>query len=249
MQQNKHLLVDLQQVSLKIDQKVILEAIDLQVHAGETVTLIGPNGAGKSTLIKIILGLIKPSCGKVTMAKNLRIGYMPQSLSVESLMPLTVHRFLMLSPKADAHKTLELSTDLGIKEYLDSPVQKISGGEMQRVLLARALLNEPDLLVLDEPAQGIDINGQAILYRLIMSVRDKLQCGILMISHDLHLVIAGTDRVVCLNKHICCSGHPATVTQHPEFKQLFGTGLADSLAVYTHHHDHEHDIEGNIVND
>lgn len=249
MQQSKQLLVDLQQVGWQANNKVILENINLKVQAGEIVTLIGPNGAGKSTLIKIVLGLIKPTSGKVFLAKGLKIGYMPQSLTVESLMPLTVRRFLLLAPKANAHKSTIVAENLGIKEYLDSPVQSISGGELQRVLLARALLNEPDLLVLDEPAQGIDMNGQAALYQLIIEMRDKLHCGILMVSHDLHLVIAGTDKVVCLNKHICCSGHPATVTQHPEFIQLFGNALADGLAVYKHDHDHKHDLEGNILND
>jgi zinc transport system ATP-binding protein len=249
MQQNKQILVDLQQISLQINKRTILENINLRVQSGETVTLIGPNGAGKSTLLKIALGLVQPTSGKVILAKGLRIGYMPQALQVESLMPLSVRRFLLLAPKADAKKAEAIAKDLGIKDYLESPVQNISGGEMQRVLLARALLNEPDLLVLDEPAQGIDINGQAALYQLIMNVRDKMHCGILMVSHDLHLVIAGTDRVVCLNKHICCSGSPSAVTQHPEFIHLFGNALADGLAVYTHHHDHKHDLEGNIVDE
>jgi len=249
MHSNKQLLVDLQGISLQANKRVILEDINLKVHAGETVTLIGPNGAGKSSLIKIALGLIKPTAGVVNITKGIKIGYMPQSLTVESLMPLTVQRFLLLAPGADSQKSAVIAAELGIQEYLDTPIQAVSGGELQRVLLARALLNTPDLLVLDEPAQGIDINGQAALYQLIMSVRDKLHCGILMVSHDLHLVIGGTDKVVCLNKHICCSGHPAAVTQHPEFIQLFGTALADGLAVYTHHHDHKHDLEGNIVDD
>jgi zinc transport system ATP-binding protein len=249
MQQNKPPLIDLQNISLEINKRVILEDINLKVQVGETVTLIGPNGAGKSTLLKIALGLIKPSGGKVSLAKGLKIGYMPQKLMVESLMPLTVSRFLLLAPRANAAKSALAANQLGIQEYLNTPIQSISGGELQRVLLARAILNEPDLLVLDEPAQGIDINGQAALYQLILNVRDKLQCGILMVSHDLHLVIAGTDQVVCLNKHICCSGHPATITHHPEFIQLFGSSLAEGLAVYTHHHDHKHDLEGNIVDD
>ena len=249
MQQNKQILVDLQQIGLQINKRVILENINLTVQSGETVTLIGPNGAGKSSLLKIILGLIKPTSGKITLDRNLRIGYMPQSLNVEFLMPLTVQRFLLLAPRANSKKAQAVAETLGIKDYFESPLQSISGGEMQRVLLARALLNEPELLVLDEPAQGVDMNGQAALYQLIMGVRDKLRCGILMVSHDLHLVIAGTDKVVCLNKHICCSGNPSAVTQHPEFIHLFGTALADGLAVYTHHHDHNHDLEGNIVDD
>lgn len=243
----QQMLVDLQQIGLQVDTKVILESINLKIHAGEIVTIIGPNGAGKSSLLRIVLSLIKPSSGKVAIAKGLRIGYMPQSLSVESLMPLSVRRFLLLSPRADARKSAMVAEELGLSAYMDTPIQAVSGGELQRVLLARAILNEPELLVLDEPAQGIDINGQVKLYNLISEVRTKLGCGILMVSHDLHLVIAGTDQVVCLNKHICCSGHPATVTQHPEFIQLFGAKVADGLAVYTHNHDHQHDLEGNIV--
>lgn len=249
MQQSKQLLVDLQQIDLQVDKRVILESVNLKVHAGEIVTVIGPNGAGKSTLIRIVLGLVRPSSGRVSLAKGLRIGYMPQSLSVESLMPLSVRRFLLLSPRADAKKSAIVAADLGIKDYLDTPIQSISGGELQRVLLARALLNEPNLLVLDEPAQGVDITGQVSLYRLIAEQRTKLGCGILMVSHDLHLVVAGTDQVVCLNKHICCSGHPSTVTQHPEFIHLYGAKVADGLAVYTHNHDHKHDLDGNIIND
>lgn len=249
MQQSKQLLVELQDVSLQRDKRVILEDVNLKVQSGDIVTLIGPNGAGKSSLLKIVLGLLQPSSGKVSITKGLRIGYMPQSLMVESLMPLTVFRFLLLSPRATEENSCKIANDLGIKDYLDTPIQSISGGELQRVLLARALLNEPQLLVLDEPAQGIDITGQAQLYQLIISMRDKLGCGVLMVSHDLHLVIAGTDQVVCLNKHICCSGHPAAVTQHPEFIQLFGANVADGLAIYTHKHDHLHDLEGNIIDD
>lgn len=242
MQQNGQILVDVQEVGLKIQQKHILRDINFKVKRGEIVTLIGPNGAGKTALLKIILGLYKPTSGRVVLANGLRIGYMPQILTVESLMPLNVGRFLLLSPKADVPKRDAMVAELGIEYLLKSPIQSISGGELQRVLLARALLNDPDLLVLDEPAHGIDINGQAVLYQLISSMRTKLNCSILMVSHDLHLVIAGTDQVVCLNQHICCSGHPSAVMQNPEFIQLFGAKVAAELAVYTHHHDHQHDL-------
>jgi zinc transport system ATP-binding protein len=242
MQQRAQLLVELQDIGLKIQQKVILKDISFKVQRGEIITLIGPNGAGKTALLKIILKLTKPTTGTVTLAPNLRIGYMPQILTVESLMPLNVGRFLLLSPRADLKKCNAMAAELGIGHILDSPIQAISGGELQRVLLARALLNDPDLLVLDEPAHGIDINGQAALYQLISNMRTKLNCSILMVSHDLHLVIAGTDQVVCLNQHICCSGHPATVMQNPEFINLFGAKVAAELALYTHHHDHHHDL-------
>lgn len=242
MQQNGQVLVDVQEVGLKIQQKQILRDINFKVQRGEIVTLIGPNGAGKTALLKIILGLYKPTTGKVVLAPDLRIGYMPQILTVESLMPLNVGRFLLLSPRANIAKRDAMVAELRIEHILSSPIQTISGGELQRVLLARALLNDPDLLVLDEPAHGIDINGQAVLYQLISNMRSKLNCSILMVSHDLHLVIAGTDQVVCLNQHICCSGHPATVMQNPEFIALFGAKVAAELAVYTHHHDHQHDL-------
>lgn len=234
-------LVEVQNVSLKIQKRQILQDINFSVKRGEIVTLIGPNGAGKTALLKIILGLSKPTSGKVIAAQNMRIGYMPQVLMVESLMPLTVARFLLLSPRADTAKCKRMADELSISHLMQSPIQTISGGELQRVLFARALLNDPDILVLDEPAQGIDINGQAALYQLISQMRNKLQCSILMVSHDLHLVIAGTDQVICLNGHICCSGHPAAVTQNPEFIDLFGKKIAAELAVYTHHHDHNHD--------
>lgn len=234
-------LVEIQNVSLRFGRREILEDINFNIQRGEIVTLIGPNGAGKTALLKVILGLYQPTRGKVVTNRNLRIGYMPQMLAVESLMPLNVARFLALSPKASADKCQAVAEELRIQQLLDSPVQNISGGELQRVLLARALLNEPDLLVLDEPAQGIDINGQAALYQMISNARSKLNCAILMVSHDLHLVIAGTDQVICLNRHICCSGHPAAVMQNPEFINLFGSNIAAELAIYTHHHDHQHD--------
>lgn len=239
---NAEILVDVKHISLKLNQRSILEDVNFAVKRGEIVTIIGPNGAGKTALLKIILGLSKPTYGKVTLAQNVRIGYMPQVLIVESLMPLSVNRFLLLSPRADKGKCLTMAQELGITHIMSSPIQNISGGELQKVLLARALLNDPDLLVLDEPAQGIDINGQAKLYQIISSMRSKLNCSILMISHDLHLVIAGTDQVICLNKHVCCYGHPATVMQNPEFINLFGAKVASELALYTHNHDHNHDI-------
>lgn len=241
MQQSAQLLVEVQNIGLVIQSKTILENINFTVRRGEIVTLIGPNGAGKTALLKLVLGLNRPTSGKIILAKGLRIGYMPQALAVESLMPLNVARFLLLSPRANKTQCANIAEELGIKHLLNSPIQNISGGELQRVLFARALLNEPDLLVLDEPAQGIDINGQAVLYQLISNMRTKLNCSILMVSHDLHLVIAGTDQVVCLNGHVCCSGHPAAVMQNPEFINLFGSKVAAELALYTHHHDHHHD--------
>ncbi len=236
-------LVDVQHVSFKMQKRFILEDINFSVKRGEIVTIIGPNGAGKTVLLKIILGLYQPTHGKVVRAANLRIGYMPQIVAIDSLVPLNVTRFLLLAPRADNAKCKQIAADLGIAHLLKLPMQTLSGGELQKVLLARALLNEPDLLVLDEPAHGIDINGQAALYNLLGNIRSKLGCGIIMVSHDLHLVIAGTDQVICLNRHICCSGTPAVVTKNPEFIHLFGSKIAAELALYTHHHDHNHDHE------
>lgn len=235
------ILVDVADVSLKIHHRLILENISFKVARGEIVTIIGPNGGGKTALLKIILGLYSPTHGVVHRKPHLRIGYMPQAISVESLMPLNAARFLLLSPRADMTKCIKLAQELEITQLLESPIQTLSGGELQRVLLARALLNDPDLLVLDEPAQGVDINGQAALYQLISRVRANLGCGIVMVSHDLHLVIAGTDQVICLNRHICCGGTPGDVMQNPEFVHLFGQKIATEVALYTHNHDHHHD--------
>lgn len=234
-------LVDVDHVNFKINSRLILEDVSFAVHKGEIVTIIGPNGAGKTVLLKIILGLYKPTIGKVTRAANIRIGYIPQVLSIETLMPINVVRFLLLSKRANMASCKKVAAELKISSLLEYPMQTLSGGELQRVLLARALLNEPDLLVLDEPAHGVDINGQAELYKLITNIRSKLNCAIIMVSHDLHLVINGTDQVICLNRHVCCHGTPEAVTKNPEFIDLFGSKVANELALYTHHHDHNHD--------
>jgi zinc transport system ATP-binding protein len=239
-------LVSAKEISVRLGQKIILTDVHLTVCRGEIVTLIGPNGAGKSTLVKVILGLIKPTTGVVQFKEKLWIGYMPQKLFVEPYMPLSVLRFLQLAGDIEKAQLQSIIDELMISDLLNSPIQSISGGELQRVLLARALLRKPDLLVLDEPVQGVDITGQEELYQIIMHIRDTLHCGILMVSHDLHLVMAGTDSVVCLNQHVCCSGSPATVSQHPEFLNLFGVRESGKLAVYAHRHNHRHD-RGNDV--
>ena len=225
----------------------ILRDIQLQVHRGEIVTLIGPNGAGKSTLVKVILGLITADSGSVFVQPDVRIGYMPQRIQVEETLPLTVARFITLGTPAELANVRKVLRETGAQGLEKSPIQSISGGEMQRVMLARALLREPDLLVLDEPVQGVDVNGQYELYDLISRIREQRNCGILMVSHDLHLVMASTDEVVCLNQHVCCSGHPDTVTRDPEYLQLFGREGVERIAVYQHHHDHEHDLHGEVV--
>ncbi len=239
-------LIRLQQVSVGFRQESVLENVQLAVNAGEIVTLIGPNGAGKTTLVRVVLGLLKPDSGSVWRKPKLRIGYMPQKLTVDPTLPLSVLRFLRLVPGVDRAAALAALAEVGAEQVIDSPLQNISGGELQRVLLARALLREPELLVLDEPVQGVDVAGQAELYRLITELRDRHGCGVLMVSHDLHLVMSTTDQVVCLNRHVCCSGHPEQVSGDPAFVELFGQD-AQSLAIYHHHHDHSHDLHGAVI--
>jgi zinc transport system ATP-binding protein len=221
----------------------ILEHVDLAVHARELVSLIGPNGSGKTTLVRILLGLTKPDSGQVARRPGLRIGYVPQRLSIDRAMPITAARFLALAPRGDAAARAAALEELGIARLAGRAVQDLSGGEFQRLLLARALLAEPELLVMDEPAQGIDVGGQAELYHWIAALRDKRGCGVVLVSHDLHLVMAATDTVVCLNRHICCTGKPEAVAQHPEYLALFGPA-SQEFAVYAHKHDHVHDLAG-----
>ncbi len=239
-------LIAAHQLGVDIDGRPVLSAVDLRVHEGEIVTVIGPNGAGKTTLVRAMLGLTPPSRGRVERAAGLTLGYMPQRLAVNPLLPLTVERFLALAAPRGADLRNALSRT-GIEELRKQPVQKLSGGEWQRVLLARALLRRPQLLVLDEPAQGVDVGGQVDLYKLIQRLRQELGCGVLMISHDLHVVMANTDTVVCLNQHVCCHGQPEHVSTDPAFLQLFGPEVASGLALYTHHHDHHHDVHGSVV--
>ncbi|MCF6281008.1 MAG: zinc ABC transporter ATP-binding protein ZnuC [Candidatus Polarisedimenticolaceae bacterium] len=237
-------ILSVSHLSLEIGGRSILQDINLHLGEREILTLIGPNGSGKSSLVRVILGLISATSGEVNLRKNLQVGYMPQHLKIDSLMPLTVSRFLLLGGKRPQKRVHEVLSEVGASQIINTPIQYISGGEMQRILLARALLREPQLLVLDEPVQGVDINGQLALYQLIQEIRDRYGCSILMISHDLHLVMAATDRVVCLNQHICCTGTPDIVTQDPAYHELFGSR---QVALYSHHHDHTHSLHGNII--
>lgn len=239
-------LVSLENLTVRFDQRPVVDGVNLKVHRGDIITIIGPNGAGKTTLIKAVLGIQKVSAGKVSVQKNLVIGYVPQHLTLEATLPLSVKRFMLLSgrPLSTCESAVART---GVGHLLHASVHHLSGGEKQRLLLARALARKPDLLVLDEPAQGVDINGQASLYDLIRQLRDDLQCGVIMISHDLHLVMAATDKVICLNQHVCCSGYPADISRDPAFIETFGRPVAESLAVYHHHHNHSHDLHGNVV--
>ena len=243
-------LIEASGITVVRGDKEILSAAGLKVRPGEIVTLIGPNGAGKTTIVRVVLGLMEPDRGTVVRRPDLAIGYMPQSLHIDQTLPLTVGRFLGLGTRHrrfSAEQKFQVLDEVGVGGILETPVQAVSGGEFQRVVLARALLRDPDLLVLDEPSQGIDVTGQADLYRLITRIRDRRGCGVLMVSHDLHLVMADTDEVVCLNHHVCCAGHPEMVANDPGYIQLFGKQVADTLAVYHHHHDHDHDAHGNVV--
>ena len=226
-----------------IGARKILDHVDLAVHEKEIVTVIGPNGAGKSTLLRILLGLAPPDRGEAWVKPGVRIGYMPQRLAIDDNLPLTVRRFLTLGQRHNDTMLRMALDEVGAPQVLDSPVQSISGGELQRVLLARALLRDPALLVLDEPVQGVDVAGQEDLFRLIVDIRKRRGCGVLMVSHDLHLVMAATDTVVCLNHHVCCTGRPEAVRVDPAYLALFGAARGGALAVYTHHHDHVHDPE------
>jgi len=237
-------LIEAQAVSVRFGRRNVLDSVDLAVHAGEIVTLVGLNGAGKSTLVRVLLGIIRPDFGKVIRASNLRIGYSPQHIDRDPILPMTVQRFLTLGAPAPRERLEEALDEVGADAILDFPLAEISGGEMQRVLLARALLREPDLLVLDEPLAGVDATSQGDLYQLIAKIRDRYGCGVLLVSHDLHLVMAATDTVVCLNRHVCCTGRPQVALRHPEFISLFGPQLSETLAVYQHMHDHRHDPFG-----
>ncbi len=240
-------LIEVRGASVHHNGHATLDNVDLTVCAGEIVTLIGPNGSGKTTLVKVALGLTKVDAGGVHRKSGVRIGYMPQHLTVDLTLPLTVRRFLSLREAGSERDALDALAEVGVEYVIDNPFQTLSGGEARRVLLARALLGQPDLLVLDEPSAGVDVMGQGELYDLIRKIRDQRGCSVLLVSHDLHLVMAATDQVLCLNHHICCAGQPEAVAQHPEYLALFGTELRHSLAVYTHDHDHHHDLAGETV--
>jgi len=242
-------LVRLGGIEVQFGADRVLSNINLNLHTDCITTLIGPNGAGKTTLVRVVLGLLKPTRGEIWRQPGLRVGYMPQKLHIDRTLPLTVSRFMQVPHRSAPDRVLAALTSVGADHLLHKSIHDLSGGEAQRVLLARALLRDPQLLVLDEPVQGVDINGQIELYELIARIRRERRLGVLMISHDLHLVMASTDHVVCLNHHICCSGHPETVSNDPSFRELFGPSQASALALYSHHHNHQHDIHGDVIAD
>ena len=238
-------LISARGLGLERAGRTLLEDIDLDIHQREIVTVIGPNGAGKTTLVRTLLGLTVPDRGELWRKPGLIIGYAPQRFEVDSAIPLTVQRFVALGHKdAEPDEVQRVLSEVGAAKLGDRQLSELSGGELQRVILARALVRAPQLLVLDEPVRGVDYAGEAELYTLISLLRSERGLGVLLVSHDLHVVMAQSDRVICLNRHVCCSGVPQTVAQHPEYARLFGPQAARAFGLYQHHHNHRHDLTG-----
>ncbi len=242
-------LIQVEGLSVHVPGRRLLDGIDIAVAPREIVTVIGPNGGGKTTLVRAILGIQPISGGRMRRAPGLRIGYVPQRLTLNPMMPVSVARLMTATVKASPAEVEKALAETGVAHLIGQSVHTLSGGEFRRVLLARALLRSPDLLVLDEPVAGVDHAGELALYELIQRIRDERGCGVLMVSHDLHVVMAATDHVVCLNHHVCCTGQPREVSQHSEYVRMFGPQAVDALAVYQHQHDHEHDISGDVAHD
>jgi len=240
-------LVSLSNVGVQRSGRWLVRGVDFSVSRGEIVTLIGPNGSGKSTTVKTAIGVLKPDEGTVERADGLKVGYVPQKLAIDWTLPLTVRRLMTLTGPLSEHDMAAALEAVGLSHMLGAEVQHLSGGEFQRALMARAIARKPDLLVLDEPVQGVDFSGEIAIYDLIQEIRNSTGCGILLISHDLHVVMAATDTVICLNGHVCCRGTPQAVTQSAEYVRLFGSRAAQALAVYSHHHDHTHLPDGRVL--
>ena len=238
-------LVKLNNAGFKQNDKWLVEGVSLTVEKGKIVTLIGPNGSGKSTTAKIALGIYKNIEGTVEKYTN-KVGYVPQKISIDWTLPLRVYDFMLLTEDIKDEAIDEALTLTGVMHLKNKNLGNLSGGEFQRVLIARAISKKPELLVLDEPVQGVDYTGEIALYELIKKISDTLNCGILLISHDLHTVMTATDHVVCLNGHVCCSGTPMDVARNNEYKTLFGEQASQILSVYEHKHDHVHSDEGQI---
>ena len=234
-------LIQAQRLGVRIGARQILRDVDLSVRKREIVTVVGPNGSGKTTLLRVLIGAQTPSEGVVIREAGLRVGYVPQRLAIDQAMPLTVARWLALSGIKDSQQHLQIAEQVGILGLLKQQMSSLSGGEFQRALLAEALLLRPDLLVLDEPTQGLDQPAVASFYNLIEGVREDLDCAVLMVSHDLHVVMRSSDHVICLNGHVCCQGTPTLVSNAPEYQALFGFDTEGALALYRHEHDHRHD--------
>lgn len=234
-------LLSARDATLRVGKRNILDHVNVDVRGGEIVTVIGPNGAGKSTLVRCMLGLQALTSGEIVRRKDLRVGYVPQRFPLTPNVPLDLRRLLSLTLRPSEAEIDEALAETGIAHLKSANVASLSGGELQRALLARAILRKPEVLVLDEPVQAVDFMGEARLYELISTIRRRHGCGILMVSHDLHMVMAESDHVVCLNGHVCCEGGPQKVQADPEFSKLFGPSAARMIAAYTHHHDHDHE--------
>ncbi len=236
-------LVEIDNLDIRLGGNTVLHDVEMRVEAGEIITIVGPNGSGKTTLLKAIIGALKPSAGWVKKSSGLRIGYVPQRLHIDETLPITVRRFLSLPRSVSDSVAQDALTTAGVKDLGRQQMTGLSGGQFQRVLLARALLGRPQLLLLDEATQSLDQPGSAAFYRQIETVRQHLDCAVLMVSHELHVVMAASDRVICLNGHICCHGAPGQVATAPEYRALFGSGSQGALALYQHEHTHSHDHE------
>jgi zinc transport system ATP-binding protein len=233
-------LLKAENVSVSYGGKHVLDRVSVSLTAGEIVTIVGPNGSGKSTLLRVLIGALNPQKGTVTRASGLRIGYVPQKLQIDPTLPMTVRRFLDLPVRVSEDEAIGALKTAGLPDVGKQQMTQLSGGQFQRVLLARALLSKPQILMLDEATQGLDQPGSASFYRQIEAVRQDIGCAILMVSHELHVVMSASDRVICLNGHVCCEGTPDVVSAAPAYRELFGTGTGGALALYRHEHDHHH---------
>ncbi len=234
-------LISLQDLSVRYGAHTVLRHVSLDIEPGEIVTVVGPNGSGKTSLLRAIIGAVAPAQGRVLHKPGLRIGYVPQKLHIDPTLPMTVTRFLRLPDRLSRAACARALDTAGVPDLADRQMSGLSGGQFQRVLLARALINEPDVILLDEATQGLDQPGSAAFYRRIEEVRRETGCAVVMISHELHVVMSASDRVICLNGHVCCEGTPEKVSSAPEYRALFGTGTGGALALYRHDHDHAHD--------
>ena len=234
-------LISTHNLKLVLGGQTVLDSVSIAIARGEIVTIVGPNGSGKSSLLRALIGALKPADGSITRAEGLRIGYVPQKLQIDATLPLTVQGFLNLPRRQDRAVVTQALNQAGVPDLAKRQMGDLSGGQFQRVLLARALLNTPDILILDEATQGLDQPGAAAFYHQIEDVRRDMCCAVVMVSHDLHVVMAASDRVLCLNGHVCCEGTPEIVADAPEYRALFGTGTQGALALYRHEHTHSHD--------
>lgn len=234
-------LITVKDLSVSYGANTVLKNVSLTLEAGEIVTIVGPNGSGKTSLFRAIIGAQDATKGVITKRPGLKFGYVPQRLHIDQTLPITVERFMRLTSRVSIASCEEALETAGVSDLLKRQMTQLSGGQFQRVLLARALLNQPDVLLLDEATQGLDQPGSAAFYQQIEEVCRKTGCAVLMISHELHVVMSASDRVICLNGHVCCEGTPAVVASAPEYRALFGTGTGGALALYRHDHDHDHD--------